>query len=107
MEIKIGGRSNGQSIYNAIKFLDYINNIPENKMYGIIKTKRITILTKQEVISIQKVENKIEELNKRIKQIEKDSKYCSDRAEGRIMSDELYTLKRMRDILQELLESEE
>ena len=63
MEIKIGGRSNGQSIDNAIKVLSYINSIPENKMFGIQKcSKGITILTKEEVIPKRKIEKQIKKL---------------------------------------------
>lgn len=56
-DIKIGGRSNGQSIYNAIKFLEYIETLSDNKMYGIIKTKGITMLTKSEVLPKQEIKD--------------------------------------------------
>lgn len=64
-EIKfaIGGRQNGQNIYNAIKLLEYINNLPTNKMYGIQRfTKGVTILTKNEVIPKRKIEEQIKKL---------------------------------------------
>lgn len=62
MEIKVGGRSNGQGLYNASKFLNYIDKLPENKMYGVLKLKGITILTKQEVISKKTIEEQIKKL---------------------------------------------
>ena len=62
MEIKTGGRQNGQKIHNAIKLLDYINNLPENKIYGIQKvSKDITILIKEECIPIQKLQDIFEQ----------------------------------------------
>lgn len=60
MEFKVGARGSGQNLYNASKLLSYIDELPENKMYGIIKAKGITIMTKDEVISKNKVENIIE-----------------------------------------------
>ena len=63
MEIKTGGRENGQKIHNAIKLLAYINNLPENKMYGIqVISKNITILTKEECIPIKKAKEGIEKI---------------------------------------------
>lgn len=57
IDIKIGGRNNGQSIYNASKLLKYIETLSDNKMYGIIKTKGITMLTKSEVLPKQEIKD--------------------------------------------------
>lgn len=62
MEIKVGSRSNGQGFYNASKFLRYIDKLPENKMYGVLKLKGITVLTKQEVVSKKTIEEQIKKL---------------------------------------------
>lgn len=69
MEIKTGGRENGQTVYNAIKFIKYLETLEIGKMYGIQKCcKGITVLTKNEVITKklfdQKIEEKIIELKK-------------------------------------------
>lgn len=69
MEIKTGGRGNGQTIHNAIKFIEYLETLEIGKMYGIQRcSKGITVLTKYEVITKelvnQKIEEKILELNK-------------------------------------------
>ena len=78
MEFKVGARGGEQSLYNASKLLSYINKLPEDKMYGIIKAKGITIMTKDEVISKNKVENiiqtEIENLNKEEKENLKGTK---------------------------------
>ena len=57
IDIKICGRNNEQSIYNASKFLKYIETLSDNKMYGIIKTKGITMLTKSEVLPKQEIKD--------------------------------------------------
>lgn len=62
MEIKVGSRSNGQGLYNASKFLRYIDKLPENKMYGVLKLKGITVLTKQEVVSKKTIEEQIKKI---------------------------------------------
>ena len=73
-EIKMGGRENGQRMYNAIKFIDYIENLPPNKMFGIKKlSKGITVLTKEEVISKKRLEKIIKKLH--ISDIEPWSEY--------------------------------
>lgn len=78
MEFKVGARDGGQSLYNASKLLDYINKLPEDKMYGLLKAKGITIMTKDEVISKNKIENivttEIENLNKEEKENLKGTK---------------------------------
>lgn len=57
LTFKVGGRRNSQRIYNALEFLNYIDELPKNKMYGIQRvTKDITILTKEEVVLKQKYE---------------------------------------------------
>lgn len=54
-----------------------------------------------------KAKEKIEELETKLEVFEKDIRYCKDRVELRLMNDEIYVLRRCRDLLQELLESEE
>lgn len=61
-EIKIGGRSNGKSLENAITFMKYIDELENNKLYGIKKSGNITLLTKTECIPISLIEKKKEEL---------------------------------------------
>lgn len=66
-QFKTGGRTAGQTLYNEVKLLNYINKLELNKMYGITKAgKGITLLTKSEVIPKSKVKEKIEELEKEI-----------------------------------------
>ena len=54
-----------------------------------------------------KAKEKIEELETKLEVFNKDIRYCKDRVELRLMNDEIYVLRRCRDLLQELLESEE
>ena len=63
-EIKIGGRSNGKSLENAITFMKYLEELETNKLYGIKKCGNITLLTKTECIPISFIEKKIEEMEK-------------------------------------------
>ena len=55
----------------------------------------------------EEIREKIEELETRLKVFEKDIRYCKDRVEARLMNDEIYVLRRCRDLLQELLEEKE
>lgn len=85
-EIKIGGRENGNRIYNSIKLLDYIDSLPLNKMYGIQRiSKVITVLTKDEVVLTQKIKDKI-----KILEMEEDYDYLDN--------------KKVIEVLKELLE---
>ena len=60
-EFKIGGRGNVQRMCNAIKFIDYIENLPSYKMFGVKKLSRgIIVLTKEEVVPKKKIEELIE-----------------------------------------------
>ena len=54
-----------------------------------------------------KLKEKIVELETKLEVFNKDIRYCKDRVELRLMNDEIYVLRRCRDLLQELLESEE
>lgn len=57
LTFKVGGRRNRKRIYNALEFLNYIDELPVGKMYGIQRvSKGITILTKEEVVLKQKYE---------------------------------------------------
>lgn len=62
-EIKIGGKSNGKSLENAITFMKYLEELETNKLYGIKKCGSITLLTKTECVPISVIENEIEELS--------------------------------------------
>lgn len=85
-EIKIGGRENGNRIYNSIKLLDYIDSLPLNKMYGIQRiSKVITVLTKDEVVLTQKIKDKI-----KILEMEEDYDHLDN--------------KKVIEVLKELLE---
>ena len=97
MEIKTGGRQNGQRIYSALKILDYINSMSENKMCGIQKiSKNITIFTKEECIPIKKIENKIVELDEMINQISKGN------LQRYTVNEIIYFKKILREILKEV-----
>lgn len=61
---KTGGRQSEQKFYNALKLMDYIKALPSNKMYGIVKGRGVMLLTKGEVIMIEKITNKIKVLEK-------------------------------------------
>lgn len=94
MEFKVGARGGGQSLYNASKLSDYINKLPEDKMYGILKAKGITIMTKEEVIAKSKVENIITAEIEKLKVLAEKSddetlQYC----ELDIRKNQIYLLK--------------
>ena len=56
-------KRNGKKVESAIKLRDELLKLPECKLYGIKKCKKSVILiTKEEVIPVQKVQDKIEEL---------------------------------------------
>ena len=51
-----------------------------------------------------KIKEKMEELETKLKVFEKDIRYCKDRVQARLMNDEIYVIRRCRDLLQELME---
>ena len=56
-------RRNGKKVEQAIKLRDELLKLPECKLYGIKKCKKsVVLITKEEVIPIQKVKDKIEEI---------------------------------------------
>lgn len=60
-------RRNGKKVEQAIKLRDELLKLPECKLYGIKKCKKSVILiTKEEVIPVQEVKDKIEELKNNI-----------------------------------------
>lgn len=61
-KIKTGGRSNGKSLENAITFMKYLDELENNKLYGIKKSGNITLLTKTECIPISLIEKRKEEI---------------------------------------------
>lgn len=90
-EFIVGNRTNGQSIHNAYKILKYINDLPEDGLYGIQKgAKGILFLTKEKCITVSKIKKKIEELEKKMK-YEDNEKV-------------LVQLYKQRKVLQELME---
>ena len=91
MEILTGGRQSGQTLYNALKLYNYINSLPDDTIVRVLKKDGIFCLCTDKSISIQKVKDKIEELNKEIKS-------CTE-------IDAIFKIKQQQ-ILQELLESE-
>ena len=91
MEILTGGRQSGQNLYNALKLYNYINSLPDDTIVRVLKKDGIFCLCTDKSISIQKVKDKIEELNKEIKS-------CTE-------IDAIFKIKQQQ-ILQELLESE-
>lgn len=67
---KLFYRRNGKKVESAIKLRDELLKLPECKLYGIKKCKKSVILiTKEEVVPVQKVKDKIE---KEIKYHEKN-----------------------------------
>ena len=64
MQILTGGRQSGQNLYNALKLYNYINSLPDDTIVRVLKKDGIFCLCTDKSISIQKVEEKIEELIK-------------------------------------------
>lgn len=63
MEIKTGGRNNGNRIHNALTLLHYMDELEPHKLYGIVKFgSGTTILTKYEVVSKKEIEKEIKKL---------------------------------------------
>ena len=91
MENLTGARQSGQNLYNALKLYNYINSLPDDTIVRVLKKDGIFCLCTDKSISIQKVKDKIEELNKEIKS-------CTE-------IDAIFKIKQQQ-ILQELLESE-
>lgn len=84
-------KRNGKKVESAIKLRDELLKLPEGKLYGIKKCKKsVVLITKEEVIPVQKVKDKIEEIDEKIKHEENEKVV-------------IYLHKRKR-ILQELLE---
>lgn len=56
-------RRNGKKVEQAIKLRDELLKLPECKLYGIKKCKKsVVLITKEEVIPVQKVKDKIKEI---------------------------------------------
>lgn len=56
---------NGKKVESAIKLRDELLKLPECKLYGIKKCKKsVVLITKEEVIPVQKVKEKIEHYQK-------------------------------------------
>ena len=91
MEFLTGGRQSGQNLYNALKLYNYIDSLQNDTTVRVVKKDGILALCVDKSISIQKVKDKIEELNKEIKS-------CTE-------IDAIFKIKQQQ-ILQELLESE-
>lgn len=61
-------RRNGKKVEQAIKLRDELLKLPECKLYGIKKCKKsVVLITKEEVIPVQKVKDKIEEYKNMLK----------------------------------------
>lgn len=58
------GLKNRKTIELAMKMYNYIKNIPENVLFGIKREKNAIMITMQEVIPIDFIENKIKILEK-------------------------------------------
>lgn len=73
-EFKMGGRENGKTLENAVKFIEYLDDLSIGKIYGVLKvSKEITMLTKSEVIYKSKIESKFNEKIIELRKIEKES----------------------------------
>lgn len=92
MEFLTGGRQSGQNLYNALKLYNYIESLQNDTTVRVVKKGGICCIFLDESISIQKIKDKLEELNKEIKS-------CTE-------IDAIFKIKQQQ-ILQELLESEE
>ncbi len=65
-QICIGGYCSGRNFENTLKLVHYLEEIEPNKLYAIAKTETgIVIVSKDEVVTKKKLENKIEELKKK------------------------------------------
>lgn len=95
-------RRNGKKVEQAIKLRDELLKLPECKLYGIKKCKKsVVLITKEEVIPVQKVKDKIEELNRKINN--------GGKTYGRygccvVNSENIMKLQNQIEALQELLE---
>ncbi|MFQ9264468.1 MAG: hypothetical protein ACLR44_05160 [Clostridia bacterium] len=66
-------RRNGKKVEQAIKLSDELLKLPECKLYGIKKCKKsVVLITKEEVIPVQKVKDKISERQFELQQEYKD-----------------------------------
>ena len=63
MEVLTGGRQSGQNLYNTLKLYNYIDSLQNDTTVRVVKKDGICVLCVDESISIQKVKDKIEELN--------------------------------------------
>ena len=64
-------RRNGKKVEQAIKLRDELLKLPECKLYGIKKCKKsVVLITKEEVIPVQKIKDKIEELQNNLHTVE-------------------------------------
>lgn len=78
-EFKTGSRGNPNKIHSALKIINYIENLPLNKMFGIIKvSKEIIILTKEEVIFKKEIDDMIQAYEKLINDISESEQYCHE-----------------------------
>lgn len=73
-------RRNGKKVEQAIKLRDELLKLPECKLYGIKKCKKnVILIIKEEVISVQKVRGKIEEMQKEYNKLDKQvDEYIND-----------------------------
>lgn len=100
-------RRNGKKVEQAIKLRDELLKLPECKLYGIKKCKKsVVLITKEEVIPIQKVKDKIEELEEELEIMKVDNMYGRYKEYGgKTKWERLFATKYgMHDALQELLE---
>ena len=94
----------GLKLFNTIMIiLDERDNLKkENELYKLIIGQ--PPLYESEIIPKSKIKEKIEELETKLKVFEKDIRYCKERVQARLMNDEIYVLRRCRDLLKELME---
>lgn len=98
-EFKTGGRENGKTLENAVKFLEYLDDLSIGKIYGILKvSKGLTMLTKSEVIYKSKIESKINEKIMELRKIEKESNDYIEKAIAKGMA--VFILMLKKDILE-------
>lgn len=92
---------------DAIKIIEHYHKHIEIGMPGYAIAIETILKELENSISKDKIKDEIKEIETRINQIKKDSNKCVDRVEMRIMSDEIFTLKRIKEKFEKLLKGDD
>lgn len=99
--IKSGQRSE-KKVESAVYLCEYLNKLPEDKMFGVIRKKGTLSIIEEETICIKVIRNKLgkinRELNQKLRKLNKNDRTLSVTEQDRI--DALYY---QIDILEEIL----